>query len=185
MFFDRPGSEVCGDLAAHWMNHTDRRKIYEGQAKVLGLQTDSMVRFFTIEEVVLFEDSYTRERWPRSRSLSIASLSPAEVISFMSQGQHVLTFAKTQGAENIMFSSLQEIDRFGDPLRGEGHILTASSVAKIVGLTHGMRGQLTPIHFRGGRAFLLATGARELSDQELDALEKELMEDFESLRSTP
>lgn len=180
-FFDRPGQEVASELSSYWFNHSYPSEPHRGQAKVLGLQSEAGIRFFTIDEMRLFEDSYTRDRWPKSRSLAIASLDPGEVIAFMSQGQHVLTFIKTQGAENIMLQTLKEVDRFGDPLAGKEHTLTASNVARIVGLRHGMRGQLTPVHFRRERAFLLATGARELTDEELETIEEELRAEFESL----
>ena len=180
-FLDRPGTEVIQDLAAHWMVHTRREDINEGQGKVLGLQTDSIIRYFRIEEAVLFTHGYTMGRWKNSRAPEIQDLEPGEVIAYMSQGNNVLTFIKTQGAENIMPSALQEIDRFGVPLADKDHVLGAASIAKLVGLRAKMRGQLLPMQFRGERALLLAAGSREITPEELDRIERELLEDLASL----
>lgn len=174
-FFNRPADEVAAEFASHWFNHENRSEIHEGQAKILGIRTlTGFTRFFRITEVVLYGDQYTKDRWPNSRSPEIDSLQSGDLITYVSRAA-TLTFIKTRRSENIQFSSLEEMDRFGDPIRTKESVLIASDVARIAGLGHRDRSKLIPFNFRGERAFLLTLGARELSDEELQRLENEIL----------
>lgn len=175
-FFDRPGNIVIAEFASSWVRHENRQEIFEGQGRILGIQTPSRVRPFRIEEAVLYRDSYTRERWSNSRGPIIAAMEPGEVVSFAFHTS-VLTFIKTQGAENIQLSYLQEVDNLGQPLEREGSVLTAAKIAREAGLEHQSHAQLFPFRFRDEQAFLLSVGGRRLSPDELKQLEEELLSD--------
>lgn len=177
LFFDRPGESVAASLANRWMKHPFRRaeEIFDGEDQIVGLQTNTGVKYYLIEEVVLYSDRYTRERWPYSRGPEIAAMESGEVIGYRSQGGHVLTFIKTQGAENIQLSALKEIDRLGDSLPENEGLLTSSMVAPLLGLRHKEHAQLAPFNFRGRRALLIATGVRVPTDEELRRIEEDLL----------
>ena len=186
VFFGRPAAQVAPEFAASWVYHENRREAMQGEAKVLGLQTETgIIRYFTIQEVVVYGDDYTRDRWPKSRSLAIATMEPGEAISYMSQGAHVLTFIKTQhtvgiaSAENIMIAGLQEIDRYGTQSTAEDSYLKAAGAAKVLGLGHNGHAQMTPFNFRGQSAFLLSAGNRNWTEEELSDLERDLLSEIE------
>ena len=189
-FFGRPAGQVASGFSRSWVNHDNRKDAFPGEQKVLALQTDRGIRYFTVEEVVAYTDAYTRERWPGSRgsvsrALTIAAMDPGEAIGYRSQGGHVLTFLKTQhevdvpSAENIMLAGLQEIDRFGTPLQEEGSYLTSAGPAKLLGLTQGTHAQMTPFNFREQRAFLLSVGDRNWTQEELMELEADILAGIE------
>lgn len=172
IFFDRPGEVVAEDLAMQWMRHENRDEVFTGQGKILGLQTPHNVQYYRIIEAILFEDAYTRKRWPHSRAPEIASLEPGGVIGY-SFHKPILTFFKTRGSENIMPSLLSPIDREGNLLQ-EGEQVTAARIAQLIGLEHRMRASLSTFDFRDEKAFLLSIGQRRLTDEELFRLEEEI-----------
>lgn len=190
-FFGKPATVVAANFARSYADHENRQQRFPGEARVLALQThanetQSGIRYFTVESVITYGDEYTRWRFPGSRgsvsrALTIAAMDAGEAIGYMGQGRNVLTYIKTQheegipSAENIMLEGLQEIDRFGTPLKTEDAYLTAAGPAKILGLSHGMRAQMTPFNFGQQRAFLLSVGNREWSEEELLTLEQELL----------
>lgn len=174
-FFDRPGEVVAANFATHWMSHPRRWPIFSGEGQILGLQTEAGVKYYRVEEVVLYSDKYTKDRWPYSRGPEIMAMETGEVIGYMSQGGYVLTFVKTQGAANIQLSALREVDRVGDPLPGDEMLLTSSMIAPLIGLRHKEHAQLAPFDFRGRRAFLIASGVRIPTDEELRRIEEDLL----------
>ena len=178
-FFGRHGEEVISQFAARWVRHQDRRQAFEGQNRILGLDTPNGNHFFRVDEAILYDDEYTKTRWPRSRALHIASLEPGEVVGYAFH-QSTLTFIKTGNrgsAENIQLSSLSEVDRFGNPINRPESKLSAAKVAQLIGLRHQMHAQLTAFNFRGETAFLLSTGGRLLTPEEIKALEEEIFGD--------
>lgn len=180
--FDRPADQVAVKFSAHFMWHEARKEVFEGTGMILGLETDSGIRYFTVEQVVLYPDDYTRSRWPHSRSLEIAQMEPGEVIGYIFRGNRTLAFIKTQGAENIMLDQLREVDRFGTPLRfGDEGLTTPTQIAPMIGLTHRMHAQFALFNFRGQRALLLSAGERVPSEEEIARIEKELLMDEDEL----
>lgn len=174
-FFDRPGEIVAASLSKGWMKHPDRKQIHQGEAQIVGLQTQSGIKYYTVEQVVLYPDEYTKERWPRSRGPEIAALESGEGIGYYAQGGHVLTFLKTQDSENIQLDALREVDRRGDPLPGDEMLLTSSKIAPEIGLRHKEHAQLAPFDFRDRRAFLISAGIRIPTDEELRRIEEDLL----------
>src|SRR3989344_4257557 len=172
--FDRPGEQVAPDLAAHWMRHEDRKTIFDGEAQIIGIQTSAGMQYFSIEEVILFSHDSTMKRWGNSRGPEIARLNSGGIICYDSRGRK-LTFSKTQGAENLMFSTLRQVDRLGAPLPGDENILTASKIATVAGLNHKSTGQLTPFYYRGRRALLLSVGGHRASEDEIQRLTREAL----------
>lgn len=172
--FNRPGEVVCSEFSRTWSRHQNRQEVFEGQAAVLGVQTPLGVGYYKVEGVILYDDEYTRGRWPRSRGPEIAALNPGDVIGY-SFHRSILTFVKTQGAENIMLSLIQEINRFGDPTPGEDALVSAGKIGWLIGLGHREHAYLAPFDFRGRRAFLLSVGGSELSEAELRRIEEEIL----------
>lgn len=174
--FDRPGDTVAPDISKFWMDHEDRQQVHTASevfnGHLLGLQTNNGVLMHRINEVIVYTPEYTMGRWPYSRGPQIESLPSGSVICY---GFHktVLTFFKTQGAGNIMLSSLVRVDRLGNPLEGDKNLLKAGGVAKLVGLSHMEVGRLTPFNFRDQKALLLSKQTH-LTDEELDRLDDEL-----------
>lgn len=173
-FFDRPGREVAPDMAAHWMSDENRKEIFPGNAAIIGLETPTGMQYFNIEEVILYGHESTMKRWGNTRGPEIAALEPGQWICYNFRGR-ILTFAKTQGAENLMLSTLREVDRLGDPLPGSDKILTSSKIATLAGLYHRAQGLVTPFSYRGRRAMLLSVGGHIVSEEELQRLENELL----------
>lgn len=181
-FFDRPADQVAKDFSRRYMWHEARSEIFEGAGGILGLETDSGVRYFSVEQVVLYSDEYTRERWRYSRAPEIAQMEAGEVIGYIFRGNRILTFIKTQGAENIMLDQLREVDRFGTPLMiGDEGLTKPTQIAPMIGLGHRMYAQFAPFNFRGQRALLLSAGERIPSEEELARIEKELLMDEDEL----
>lgn len=175
-FFDRPGQLVASELSSHWIRHQNRRDIFKGQERILALQTQLGTKYYNIKEIILYDDEYTRQRWPRSRSLEIATMQPGEVIGFKFH-RTTLVFIKTQQTENIQLSQLEQIDNHGDPILVAERIINAGRIAKFIGLEHRTYGQLIPINFRETRAFLLIAGKLIPTEEELKRLEEELLRD--------
>ncbi len=176
-FFDRPGEVVAGGFAAGWVRHTDRKEVFEGQASILALATPSRTRLFRVDHVIYYDDEYTKNRYPNSRGPELASLDPGEAIGYAFH-QSVLTFIKVGGAgsaANIQLSHLTEIDRNGEPLRERDSEITSAKVAQLLDFGHEMRAQLTTFNFRGTRAFLLSVGGRQLTEEEIRAIEEEIL----------
>lgn len=177
-FFDRPGQLVAASLSTRWMVHPDRKTInqeegYEGQ--IVGLQTRAGVKYYKVEQVVLYPDEYTQTRWLRSRAPEISALESGEGIGYYSQGGHILTFLKTQNAENIQLDTLREVDRRGDPLPGDEMVLSSSKIAPAIGLRHKEHAQVAPFDFRDRRAFLISAGVHIPTDEELRRIEEDLL----------
>lgn len=177
-FFDRPAEDIASELSSSWLRHENRAELHQGQGKILGLRTTTGTnRFFRIEEVIVYTSDYTYGRWPNTRAPEIDSLQPGDLISYVSRAA-TLTFIKTRRAENIQFSHLQEVDRFGDPIRNQESTLKASGVAKVAGLKHKEKAHLLPFNFRGEKGLMLASGSRMLTEDELRRIEEEILGDL-------
>ena len=178
-FFDRPGIEVAADLAAHWYTHIPTKEkikpeIHDGQAKILAIETSTGVQGFSIAEVVLYTQEETVARWKDSRATEIDHLDPGEIICYGFRGI-VNTFIKSRGAENLMISSLRQVDHMGDPLLENDAEFSSSKVAPMAGLKHKSQGLLTPFEFRGKQAFLLTVAGHKYPETELERIYQELM----------
>lgn len=175
LFFDKLGQLVAASLSTRWMVHPDRKTVNRGEGQIVGLQTRVGVKYYKVEQVVLYPDEYTQSRWPRSRGPEISALESGEGIGYYSQGGHVLTFFKTQNAENIQLDTLREVDRTGEPLPGDEMLLSSSKIAPEIGLRHREHAQVAPFDFRGRRAFLISAGIHVPSDEDLRRIEEDLL----------
>ncbi len=176
-FFDRPATEVAPEISDSWIEHDRRPIVSEGKGKILALVTQGgTARFFRIKEVYTYTNEYTYDRWPNSRGPEIDSMQPGDLITYVSRAS-TLTFIKTRGAENIQFSHLEEVNRFGDPVRNDNSELNASGVAKVTGLTHKDRSHLEYLNFRGEDAFILVPGSQTLTEEDLKRIEEEILGD--------
>ncbi len=173
-FFDRPGQLVVASLSSRWAIHPDRKSLNPGEGQIVGLQTQGSVKYYRVEEAVLYTHQYTQSRWGHSRSPEIAALEPGEGIGYDSRG-HILTFLKTQESENIQLTTLREVDRRGDPLPGDEMLLSSSKIAPAIGLRHKGHAQVTPFDFRDRRAFLISAGVHVPTDEELRRIEEDLL----------
>lgn len=173
-FFDRPGQLVVASLSTRWAVHPDRKTVNPGEGQIVGLQTQAGVKYYQVEDAVLYTHQYTQSRWSHSRGPEIKALEPGEGIGYDSRG-HVLTFLKTQQSENIQLAALREVDRRGDPLPGDEMVLSSSKIAPAIGLRHKEHAQVAPFDFRGRRAFLISAGIHVPSDEELRRIEEDLL----------
>ena len=177
LFFDKPAAQVVPQLSNTWLNHENRSKAEVGQGKILAIASPSgTIRLFRIEEVIIYSNDYTYGRWPNTRAPEIDSLQAGDLISYVSRAA-TLTFIKTQRAENIQFSHLTEVDKYGDPIRSRESVLGASGVAKTAGLAHKERSRLLPFNLRGEQGLLLVKGQQMLTEADLKRIEEEIMGD--------
>jgi len=65
---------------------------------------------------VLYDHAYTLQRWSKSRGPEIVGMPSGEWVGYTFH-QSVIPYMKTQGAENIQLSELQEIDKYGEPIQ--------------------------------------------------------------------
>lgn len=181
VFFDRPEEVVAEDTAASWVRHEDRKKVSSGHGRIFALQTLSGSRLlYRLESAVVYGSDYTKQRWPHSRGPEIEQLRPGDVIGYTFH-QYTLPFTKIGGsnsAANMQFSKLREIDKSGEPIPGDEAEIGGGELSKKIGLHHGGLAFLTPFNFRGDRAFLLAVGARQFSQEELKRIEEEILGEF-------
>lgn len=177
-FFRKPIEEVAQNIATSYVWHEDRKRVLSGQGAIFALQTESGTRrFFRLEEAVLYSHDYTMGRWSKSRGPEIVGLEPGEIIAYQFY-QYLLPFIKVGGfdsAANIQPSNFKEIDKFGEYIDGEETEIGSAKLSRLVGLRQRELAHLTQFDFRGQRAFLLATGARQLSPEELKQLEDEIL----------
>lgn len=177
-FFDRSASDVAAEISTSWVNHENRAEVNQGQGKILALVTPAGTsRFFRINHVIVYSNEYTYRRWPKARGPEIDSMQSGDLISYVSRAG-ILTFIKTRRAENIQFSQLEEVDRFGDPIRNNDSELAASGVAKVVGLGHKDRSHLELLNFRGEDALILIPGSQALTEEDLRRIEEEILGDL-------
>lgn len=181
LMFNRPLEEVAADISTTWKRHSDRKTVIQGngEGKIFVLRVGTTNRFYRLEEVIAYTHDYTIERWPKSRGPEIARLKTADVIGYQFH-QSVLPFIKVEGfgsAANLQFSHLRELDRFGEPLHGDEDevSLKPAKLSSSIGLQHRGRAFMTLFNIRGNQALLLATGARQLSPDELQLIEEELL----------
>ena len=176
--FRKPLEEVAQNIATSYVWHEDRKRMLPGQGAIFVVQTDAGThRFFRLEEAVLYDSDYTMRRWPKSRGPEIAALTAGEIIAYQFH-QAVLPFSKVGNlgsADNIQFAKLKEVNGRGEQLESEETEISGSKFSRLVGLRHRGLAHLTHFNLHGQRAFLLATGARQLSPEELKNLEEEIL----------
>lgn len=176
-FFGQEGDEVTKSISGSWARHPDRREILSGQAAIVGMETRNGLRLFRLDEAFYYDDAYTKSRWPNSRGPELASMEPGEVIAYKFH-QTVLTFIKVGergSSANIQLSKLTEVDRTGAPLLGSEAQINAGKVAQLLELEPQTRAQITPFNFRNIEGFLITTGSRTLTPEDIARIEEELL----------
>lgn len=176
-FFGRPGDQVATDMSEGWVHHPDRQEVFPGQAAIIGLETGQGTRMFRLDHSIYYDDAYTKQRWPNSRGPELATMAPGEVIGYKFH-QTVLTFIKVGpvgDSSNIQLSTLTEVDRQGAPVLGGESQLKPGKIAELLGLDHQTRGQITPFNFRHTPGFLISVGDRELTPEEIQSIEDEIL----------
>jgi hypothetical protein len=196
-FFGRSGELVCAEFSSNWTKHDlygRRSESQSGTGKILILETESGESYYVVESVVLYSDEYTRLSWPSnpartrrtgrlSRSEELASMESGEAIAYPFHA-HLIPYIKTVGAENIQIETLRSVDGLGQPLPGKENLLITSRIAPLLGLRKEQgynKAYLTPVDFRGDRAFLLASGTVQLSEERRTRLDEILFGDLENL----
>jgi len=174
-FFDTPGETGVSNLSAFWMRNANRSEIFEGKPKILALHTKTGVDYYRFEEVILYDDNETQERWsrPGSRGDQLVAAGPGEIIGYTYRVAGVIPFIKTRTgtAENIQIAKARKVDNNGDPLPGDESVIRAGEISRKIGLEHTKHAQLTPILYKGKEGFLLSTGLLPISQEDLDRAE--------------
>ncbi len=172
--------EAASKVAATWSWHEDRKNIMPGEGQTLIVRAGSVNRLFILEHVIAYSHEYTMQRWPKSRGPEIASMDTAEVVGY-SFHSYTLPFVKVGeigSAANIQLATLRGLNIYGEPLMGDEAITKSAKLSEMIGLRHQGRGFITPVDFRGGRALLLTVGNKQLSPDELQRLEADLLSEL-------
>lgn len=143
-FFTRPGEEVIGELVPVWTIAGEKDVIYSGtsEGSVFVVQADDeSPRYFQVEEAILYSDEETMRRWKDSRGPAITKMTSGTLFAY-SYRTSVLTFLKTQGAENIQLKELVEVDEYGKPIE-KGAVVTTGKTGELFGLEHKGQASLT------------------------------------------
>ncbi len=189
ILFKRPPQEAAPMLASFWRVENDKT-IHNGSKTPLLIgvhnpNSDLDPRFqrplWLVRELATYSHESTMSRWKNTRGPEIDRLNPSQVICYNSRGTY-LSFIKTEGAGNLWISSLQAVDRLGDPLLGDEHILKPGQASQALGLepTPERRlGQLYTFDFRDKQAMLLWVGAKEPTVDEYSNLVAEILSRLE------
>lgn len=103
--------------------------------KIIGMIIQVGDQKFRILSVKVFLEKEAHSVWKGKRAEKIRNLAAGEIIAFNSRGS-VLTFIKTQSADNLLLQSLENVEI------GE-RILTPKAVSALLGMSHEQEARLT------------------------------------------